>query len=1038
MNRSEAAQIQNDQVHDDDDDMPELVHDDDEENENMAEPQEELEDEDNENPEANAEDEAQDVDEALAEAKAEGVSKLLVKAERPKASDVQQLAAEGAGTLSTRQDSKHEKFRITYEARQVVLNYCNTLRPAENELEEAEAGAKNKSEGKWQPQAPRGLVHSGLLVVPGCHARLSNITESGTWRETESFYVGSKKINHLAGRSVGATLIAYRLAREAQPDLFRKVSVMSQPAANVDSVIFCWAQQELSKEFPESYWQRDCFAGSFSAEGEKVQFLSHMFSTHILGKCTARLQLTDTDFSHKFKARVRVRMAEQRDQSEEALRRSGSSDAWQPSALDIVSSVVKAQDDMAEAQDHPDTEWILSGLRRNMMLSYRPYPEGLRPVTAETEKWAENMLEGSSRIPQSWYADRLNWRDSAGVPQEPNFELSKVAKEIADLIEWDYANPKPQDMAEDVDDEPILEVVKLAEELETDCSIAMQLQLPPQLRDALLRRADTEDWKGQAKLRAQKRKLKANATLVRKELSSGTKAALKDMLSEHSRATLMRTAVVPKSTVKGRFTAAAKEGALKHKGGAGKLAKHKGSVGKLANHIGGLGKVQLKSAKKAALKKLLAKAAKKLAAVEAQDAGAEETVAEEAATAGMVAAKAKAKAKAKPKADLQQDGPLVGQRLRVISEYLGRSKYGLEGLCKRHSKGTVCLEVGECTTLVEVAATQVEIASHKAPAFGHLGCISRLEKAVFLRNLRLWTQVTSDEEQVMWTPVTKEWISDQILYSCAQMLQWNYPCNEPGVKCYAILDPALSAQLALATEKNEVAQVIKLSECIVKASGGAHRILAPIFGGAISGGHWTLLCVDVSESGEISHIRYRDSLSGGSEFCKASAKLVLSALKHEAVLPERANHCMQPLGGACGWFVLSWIEKEICQLNGWGWACRGWPEENAKKLHLKTETFHGLLNKELARIKDESQQLQALHVKKLLDLQKKAEKAATQDSSRKELLALANTAKANLSGPSWINHISVADLPAAIQAKILEVEQSGFGVCSKCRWKSGR
>ena len=153
---------------------------------------------------------------------------VILRVQRPNGDSVKNSAVEGSSTLSCRQESKHEKFRITYEARQAVLNYCSTL--------------------SEKPLPPKGIVLPGLLVVPGVHARLSNISEDGLWIESETFNVGNKEVRHIKGNSVGATLQGYRRARAKHPDLFTKISVMAQPASNVDSVIFCWAQAELGLE----------------------------------------------------------------------------------------------------------------------------------------------------------------------------------------------------------------------------------------------------------------------------------------------------------------------------------------------------------------------------------------------------------------------------------------------------------------------------------------------------------------------------------------------------------------------------------------------------------------------------------------------------------------------------------------------------------------------------------------------------------------------------------------------------------------------
>ena len=77
--------------------------------------------------------------------------------------------------------SGDERFRITYEARQLLHSVHS-----QDEIV--------------------GSVCKGLLVVPGQWARLSNISEGGTWLKTESFQVGDKTVVRKQGTSVGRIL----------------------------------------------------------------------------------------------------------------------------------------------------------------------------------------------------------------------------------------------------------------------------------------------------------------------------------------------------------------------------------------------------------------------------------------------------------------------------------------------------------------------------------------------------------------------------------------------------------------------------------------------------------------------------------------------------------------------------------------------------------------------------------------------------------------------------------------------------------------
>ena len=78
-----------------------------------------------------------------------------------------------------------DRYRITYEARQILYNYCSH-KPLKAE------------------------ILPGLLVVHGVHARLSNISSSGHWIENEQFWWKGQLTKRKAGDSAGRILWAYR------------------------------------------------------------------------------------------------------------------------------------------------------------------------------------------------------------------------------------------------------------------------------------------------------------------------------------------------------------------------------------------------------------------------------------------------------------------------------------------------------------------------------------------------------------------------------------------------------------------------------------------------------------------------------------------------------------------------------------------------------------------------------------------------------------------------------------------------------------
>ena len=171
-----------------------------------------------------------------------------------------------------------DRYRITYEARQFLHSvYAD------------------------ESQEIIGSVGKGLLVVPGEWARLSNISESGTWLSDETFKVGEKVITRSQGNSAGRIMLPYRRLRQSHPELMSKIEIMQQPAANVDSFILSWSIRSQAAQYPASIWMRDCFSSVFSDSATESMAFANQLSCLVAEKCTSKLQITDTDFAKQFK-----------------------------------------------------------------------------------------------------------------------------------------------------------------------------------------------------------------------------------------------------------------------------------------------------------------------------------------------------------------------------------------------------------------------------------------------------------------------------------------------------------------------------------------------------------------------------------------------------------------------------------------------------------------------------------------------------------------------------------------------------------------
>ena len=259
--------------------------------------------------------------------------------------------ASGQKQLRSRKQPLSERFRVTYEARQIVMNYAST-------------------------EEPVGSVYKGLLIVAGPHAVLDWIADDGTWNRDHEFVYKGKLVSRKKGRSCGRLLEPWRALRLRKPDIFKELSVYSQPSSNADGIVLSWVALELSSTFPSLLVQRDCLGASFSDSVQEAHFVGNTIQTMVGPKVTASVQLTDTDFSRKFKSLCRNEMASRRSKGQSALRSKGESTIWTCSFDDIAETILHAQ--RAMSQQNERDQWILRGLRRNAMLCYRPWNGALR------------------------------------------------------------------------------------------------------------------------------------------------------------------------------------------------------------------------------------------------------------------------------------------------------------------------------------------------------------------------------------------------------------------------------------------------------------------------------------------------------------------------------------------------------------------------------------------------------------------------------------------------------------------------------------
>ena len=138
----------------------------------------------------------------------------------PTALDGEAEISEAQKPEQSRQYGKSEdsRYRVTLEVTQVLRGYFG--------------------EHATEPTACQAMP---VMILPGAYARLSNISESGTWIRDESFVIKGKMMKHKAGMCCGNIMNQWRVLRSTgTPEaraLLKRVRVMQQPAGFVDGVM---------------------------------------------------------------------------------------------------------------------------------------------------------------------------------------------------------------------------------------------------------------------------------------------------------------------------------------------------------------------------------------------------------------------------------------------------------------------------------------------------------------------------------------------------------------------------------------------------------------------------------------------------------------------------------------------------------------------------------------------------------------------------------------------------------------------------------
>jgi hypothetical protein len=152
----------------------------------------------------------------------------------------------------------------------------------------------------------------------------------------------------------------------------------------------------------------------------------------VMGKMTAALQITDTDFAYPLKAYAKSAKEELKQQLKAAAAKAGLKPILKCGAFEIL-SIIKKSVDQLEVRCRKDNLVLAAG-RRNGMLAYRPDFEAGRLVKPDEQPWCKDIppCAVSHRLKPEWSKDRYNWLDKDGVPVEPNYSEGTVAKSLED------------------------------------------------------------------------------------------------------------------------------------------------------------------------------------------------------------------------------------------------------------------------------------------------------------------------------------------------------------------------------------------------------------------------------------------------------------------------------------------------------------------------------------------------------------------------------------------------------------------------------
>jgi hypothetical protein len=258
------------------------------------------------------------------------------------------LAEQVRVTTARKSPGKAPRWRVSFIARQAVLGYFD---PQHN---------------------PTSRITPSILLVPGSHGRLENISSKGTYIQDETFVAGGQLVTRKAGSLAGSHMVSWRKAREARPELFNSqaVRVWSQPAATADGVIVRWQAELEAAEHRQAINVIDHFAAGWTEEALQTAWLLQRIQTGVPAGCTSLVQVTDVGLAAQAKAALNRWKDAARDRMREKARQEGVQCTYQMDAADLMQAALSMHSQMLMQSEEENT--VLRTSRQAGWLHFRP------------------------------------------------------------------------------------------------------------------------------------------------------------------------------------------------------------------------------------------------------------------------------------------------------------------------------------------------------------------------------------------------------------------------------------------------------------------------------------------------------------------------------------------------------------------------------------------------------------------------------------------------------------------------------------------